>query len=337
MMTTFTLGFVLMTTSLVGCQDSGTSSSEPRSTGASAEAAGDSADTDTTGAPDPLPPGYREFSHPLGLAFHHPKAWRVDESPLGLQLSPPGVTQNAYGPSELYLVNMIGADPSVRGIDDPRAPQMLEQLFMQTLPFLRSQGTAQRFSERSAGRRFDFAGTNPLGQQVECRVYGVLVDGYFVALTGIGERGKVSARDAELKRVAESLALGAAQGNRQLAGTWYSESSASAGSIASDRVHVNTTNTVTLLVDGRISSSAQSSVSGTVGGHDGPGASVTGVTDPSLEAGRWAVEGKTLYILWKSGGAAKFDVYVQGSPGRREILLTPAGGGKKVLWTEYRL
>ena len=83
-------------------------------------------------------------------------------------------------------------------------------------------------------------------------------------------------------------------GTEELAGTWYSQAFSSAGRIG-DRINTSTTTGVTLLPNGIVSSSSQPAVSGSTGDRGRrPGGSVTGLTDASLEAGRWARKGDPL-------------------------------------------
>jgi hypothetical protein len=280
------------------------------------------------------PEGYTGYTHPIGLEFKHPGNWTVFESMLGLQAAPPDVATGPSGPTELYLFAIVGADPNVSSLADPRAAQLLNGLVTQLLPFLRSSGESRAVGGN--GRVFSWNGTSPEGINVDCRVYGLLSDGYFISLTALGEVQAVKKRETEVVNIFRTIKLGDPQANPQHASTWYSSSYSSSGTYG-DRINTSTQHTMTLLPNGRLTSSAQTGVhgwsKGESGGMDRP--SISGVTDASSEEGRWAISGSDLYILWKDGGVVKWSIYVQGSTGRREMLLTPAGGGEKVLWTEY--
>lgn len=282
-----------------------------------------------------VPSGFQPYTHPLGVQFYSPSGWRVEETALGLQVTPPQPGRGAFGPTEFYAVTVLGSDPTITGIDDPKALRQLTLLMQQSLPFLRSTGPGRPLAAQSEGRRFEFAGTSPTGQAVECHVSGFLIGGYFLSLTALGEPAALKRREATLGTVARSLKLGAPSADPELAGTWFDQNYSSAGTTSSDRINVSTQSQIRMLSNGTIASSTQSAVSGATGGSGRPGGNIAGLTDPSLEAGRWARSGQSLYVLWKSGGVAKYTVYVQGPRGRREMLLT-APNGNKILWTEYR-
>lgn len=270
-----------------------------------------------------------DFTHPIGLALDHPDGWKVQETPLGLQLVPPDLQYDAFGPTEVHLLTMIGADPQVPSLDDRRASQALTMLVQSRLPFLAPRGKAQAVPGRPDARRFDYAGTSPYGKQVECRVYGVLIDGWFVSVSALAERGKLDRREPALVEAITTVVLREPTADPVLSGTWYSQSFSRAGGV-SDFVNTTTVSAFTLLPNGRVRSSTQTGVSGQV-----PGGSVSGVTDALLDQGRWALVGKDLWVVWRDGTAARWTIYLQGQPGRRELLLTAPGGGNKVLWTEY--
>lgn len=279
---------------------------------------------------------YVQYQHPIGLEFKHPHGWSVFESALGLQVNPPDVKSNMSGPTEAHFFTIIGADPSVRSLADPKAAQLLNNLVTQHFPYLQKKGASSAVGKRG-GRVFAWSGRSPEGLSVDCHVYGFLQGGYFIGLNSLGEAQAVSQRKAQVINIFKSLKLNKPQADPRHASTWYSNSFSSSGSYG-DRVNTNTQHTMTLLPNGRLSSSAQTSVHGWSRDHSSGGpdsTSVTGLTEASTEQGRWAVSGNHLYLLWKDTGVVKWSVYVQGNPGRREMLLTSMDGGSKVLWTEY--
>ena len=277
--------------------------------------------------------GFVGYSHPLGVEFKHPKTWRIWESPQGLQVVPPDAGSNAYGPTEAYIFAILGAS-GISSLDDPRAAQHLQSMVAEMMPFLRPSGDNRAIG--NAGRVFTWKGISPQGLDVECRVYGKLTQGYFLGLIAIGDVQAVNRRQAEVVKIFETLRLGEPKANTQLAGTWYTSSYSSAGTV-NNRTNVATHESMTLLPNGRVQSSAQTAYSGRTGqgSQNQSGAIFDGLTDASREEGRWAVSGTDLYMLWKSGGVSKDSYYIQGAQGRREMLLTPPGQGEKVLWTEY--
>ncbi|MFH1842727.1 MAG: hypothetical protein ABIF77_05925 [bacterium] len=277
---------------------------------------------------------YATYSHPLGLQFQHPQSWTVFESALGLQVNPPDAGSSYYGPTEAYFFTIMGADPTVSSLADPQAAQLLNGLVAQILPFLQPKGESRAVGE--SGRVFSYNGTSPEGIEADCHVFGQLTGGYFISLIALGEVQAVSQRETEIVNIFKSLKFGAPEADPQHASTWYSNSYSSSGSYG-DRVNTSTQHTMTLLPDGRLSTSAQTSVHGWSQGESGgpDRTSITGLTDASTEEGRWAISGSDLYLLWKDVGVVKWSIYIQGEPGRREMFLTPAAGGEGVLWTEY--
>lgn len=279
---------------------------------------------------------YAKYKHPIGLEFKHPRGWSVFESALGLQVNPPDAKSNMNGPTEAHFFSIIGADPSVRSLADPKAAQLLNSLVTQYFPYLRPKGGSSAVGQND-GRVFTWSGRSPEGLNVECYVYGLLRGGYFIGLNSIGDAQVVNSRKAHVVKMFKTLKLGKPKADPRHASTWYSSSYSSSGNYG-DRVNTSTQHTMTLLPNGRLSSSAQTSVHGWSRDHRSGGpdsTSVTGLTDASTEEGRWAVSGNYLYLLWKDVGVVKWSVYVQGNPGRREMLLTSMDGGSKVLWTEY--
>jgi hypothetical protein len=276
---------------------------------------------------------YVNYHHPIGLKFKHPQSWSVFESALGLQVNPPDVRSTAQGPVEAHFFSIIGADPSVKSLADPQAAHLLHTVLVQYLPYLQPKGASSPVGNQG-GRVFFWNGLSPEGLNVECHIYGILSGGYFVSLTSLGDAQAIKGRRDHIVKIFGTLELTEPQADPRQASTWYSNSFSSTGTYGT-RVNSNTQHIMILLPNGRLSSSAQTSVHGWNHDQRGDSASVTGVTDASTEEGRWAVSGNSLYLLWKDSGVVKWTVYIQGNPGRREMYLTPAAGGKGILWTEY--
>ena len=281
------------------------------------------------------------WRHPLGVAFDLPHGWRVAESPGALELVPPDRATGPQGPTEYHVVAMLGADPAIRSLDEPRAATQLDLLVRSRLPGLARSGGATPVTERADRaddvRRFTYRGRSPFGTGVECRVVGLLRDGWFLAVTSVGDPAVLRRREPALVGVDRTLTRLAPQADRELASTWFSQASNSAGSVG-DRIHVSTTTGTTLHPDGSISSRGQGMVVGATGGGRRPGSSVTGLTDLAGADGLWArAPGGDLYVLWRDGSSMRYRVHVQGGRGRREMLLTPPQAPRlKLLWTEYR-
>ena len=279
----------------------------------------------------------RPIRHPLGIGFDLPRGWRSTETGFGLALAPPDLARDADGPRELAVVQLVPVPAALPSLDDPRAAAALTALLQRSLPDLRPEGGPTPVAGSASARRWAWSGTGPKGARIGAIVLGRAQDGWLLAVAAIAEEDTLARREAALDAVFRSLTLDAPQVHPRLAGTWIVETHRSASgipSIPSDTIHFSHRQRFVLRPDGSVVSSSQMGVGGRTGGHDRPGTDVSGLVEGDAGLGRWASRGTDLYIAWRDGGVAKWQVYVQGERGRREMLLTPAGGGAKVLWTE---
>ena len=285
----------------------------------------------TTPATAAVAPGFKQFTHALGVSFELPKSWRVRETAYGLQLTPPDAASGPTGPTEVHTVAIAGAN-GVRSLDDRRAIGAADQQVRRLFPFFRSKPTSQQL-QRGA-RRLTWTGRAPTGP-AECTVSCQLVDGYVLSVWSVGDPDTVAKRREQLTKVFSSLRLGASKTNQRLPGTWYSQNYRSVGDVR-ERINFANNQAVTMLPNGSLSSRSQTAISGQTGRDNPyrPGTSVSGLTQSAREQGRWAVDGDQVYLLWKDAGVSRAKYYIQGQPGRREMLITWPNGNK-VLWTEY--
>ena len=256
------------------------------------------------------------YVHPLGFAARHPKRWRVEETVLGLSLLPPDLARGAQMPRELYLMNAAAMPADVKTLDDPRVASRLKDLMKQSLPFLRPLGKPKQVAGVPGAREFRWGGTEPTTNTKLVAWVRVRVEnGFSLSLSAIGEPALVERRGQELSGIFRSLQAGEPKTDAKLVGTWNADAHHSVGDISSDRINISHRQTVTLRPDGRMVSASQMGVGGRTGGHDRPGTDVSGVVQGEPGLGRWAAEGRYLYVLWNEGAVAKFEVYVQGTPG----------------------
>jgi hypothetical protein len=151
----------------------------------------------------------------------------------------------------------------------------------------------------------------------------------------VGEAARVTAREKEIETIFSTCAVAEPKVDERMCGVWVCEVYHASG-LPGQKTHVSTTITYALLPDGTIHSTSQTAIFGSwrrspgvTDVWDGLNAIVKGWPDH----GRWGVGDGHIYMLWEDGSSARFQLYVQGAPGRREALLTPPDG-KKQLWTE---
>ena len=304
--------------------------------------------------------GYKITRHSLGLAFEHPETWQATETPTGMTLTPPDVQQAAWGAAEFFLISAAPAN-GIENPGDPRVHGYIAGTLMRNLGVpVQPEG---RVEKAKAGTRdlaiMTWRGSHPnFGGAFRVRAYVVLISGYGVTLTCIGSPAQIDKRDKILREIVTSLSYQdpnraataddpadqgdpAHQGGRggadakadpRFVGRWYrtaySDSSITGMSTSFHQ-------TMILAPDGKLSWVDQTVISGERrAGGASPGWTFSGIPESEVNRGRWSVTGERMAMTWQGGGIV-YTAYVQGSPGRREMLLTPVDGGKKELWTEY--
>lgn len=270
----------------------------------------------------------KTYRHPIGFTFWYPENWKCQETQLGLQLIPPDVESNQYGPTEGYLI-ISQAAQGISKPDDPRMVQYFEMQVMVYYPFLRRVGQIEPIKVNSgSGILITWEGQNPMGMQVRASVYATILKGYGVALVGLGDSKRMEARKSILQEIFSTFGLGEGEKDPRIFGSWRSENYSSSG-IVSDRINTTSIRNMILRSDGSCTSGGQflanienRSSSGTVDTGTGAGTH-----------GRWGTGNSKLYLIWNDGSYGEYTYYVQGTPGSRQMLLTPANGNKE-LWEE---
>ncbi len=90
----------------------------------------------------------KTYRHPIGFTFWYPENWKAQETQLGLQLTPPDVESNQYGPTEGYLI----ISQAAQGISDPNDPRIVQYFEMQVMtyyPFLKRVGQIESIKSNS--------------------------------------------------------------------------------------------------------------------------------------------------------------------------------------------
>ncbi len=278
-------------------------------------------------APSPAPgpaAGWREYRHPIGFSFRHPDGWSVQETQIGLVLTPPDAGRNQQGPTEWYVIHAQPA-PDISRPDDPRCGQYMNGNMMQLAPYVRSTGAPKPFK---AGARdaalYAWEGTSPAGLAVRAESRVVIMEKHAIGLVSIGERTVLERRADTIRDMFASFDAGRPETDPTLVGRWYTKRYTSAGT-GEHSFHSTMVRQMDLAADGSLAASGTTTSSSS---------EYYGEAGGQVERGRWAASGGRVWLTWQGGGTVEYRVHVQGARGAREMLLTPAGGGEKQLWTE---
>jgi len=271
----------------------------------------------------------KTYRHPIGFTFWYPEGWTLQETN-PLQLIPPDAGMDAQGPTEAYVI--LGSEaPGIGRPDDPRIVQFLESQLMMLIPTAQRAGEVEPVTTTSGpGALMTWEGTNMTGMQVRCCAYVVMLQGYGVALAGIGDKDRVVSRQPALREIFATFGLLESEKDPQVIGAWRYESFHSyQGPKTGPGDDFNST-VVTDWVfqaDGNFRSGGQAAaIGGDVGVDTGQQVG---------KGGRWSTKAGRLYMIWGDGSYAEFQYHVEGAPGARNMLLVPADG-KKQLWQEIR-
>lgn len=295
-------------------------------------------------------PGFKLHKHAIGFALQVPETWKVTEAPGGLLLTPPDVKQEAWGPAENFVVTGAPAE----GIDNPADPgivQYVQNALAQTLGSpLRSVGKVESFQAGPhKAAAMTWKGTFQNGARFRTRAYVVMIDGHGVSLSYVGSTLALKRRDPVLREIVATFSSSQPQSQApaqaadapatsggadpRVVGRWYR--SVYRRSVLSGGISTSFHQTMLLAPDGKLSWVDQSVISGSQPStQSSSGWTFSGIPESSVHRGTWSASGNTMNMKW-DGGSATYDLHVQGSAGRREMLLTPRAGGDKELWTEY--
>jgi hypothetical protein len=274
----------------------------------------------------------KTYRHPIGFTFWYPENWKVQETDAGLQLVPPDVKSNQYGPTEAYLIIGESAGDISRP-DDPRIVQYLEGQLMTILPFVKRTGEVESVRASSGpGALITWEGQNPMGMQIRARVFVVLLKGYGVAFAGLGEKDRIEARESTLRAIFSTFGFGEGEKDLTLVGTWRYESHFFSGTFSSTTLRY-----MVLRPDGTLSSGGRllASMEHKDQYGDPTGSTTADTGEDSGERGRWGAGNGKLYLIWDDGSYAEYGYYVEGAPGSRKMLLKPSDG-KNELWEEVQ-
>ena len=280
---------------------------------------------------------WKIHQHATGLSVRYPSDWQLRELGTALQLLPPDVVSNAAGPTEVYFVLGQGAQGIVSP-DDPRVVQYFNQQIAQIAPFLVPSSEPEHLRPGAApGIRLAWAGTNPMGMAVRANLFVTILKGYAVGVLALGDKSRVSGRDATVREIFYSLAAGAGQKDPVVVGAWrfwsYKGSSDGRFGTTTDRRFV-------LQPDGSCAWTSSGESSGTFKGTNSLGENtwtggVAGQSGGGVDRGQWSAANGELYVLWSNGNSSKWNYQVTGVPGNRRLLLKGAQGQPNE-WVEIR-
>jgi hypothetical protein len=275
--------------------------------------------------------GAKTYRHPNGFTFQHPADWRVETRVEGgtqyTQIVPPGAGEQTEG----YRILIA---PTPLQPTDAAFERELEQ-YIGAGGFRRAGATEPFRASAGEGAVFTWDGVNPqTGDTIRMRVYAVNLAERAVMIFAVGPQANLDARDAALRELAATFAVGqsgagaGAAANLPLARQWdqrlrgqkltymTSSSGGSSGGIAAKTV-------ILLGADGQFDFYSESLVTMSVPGAGGS----SGGRDAGR--GRWSVttpgSNAVLELQFSDGRAKKFEltynnaVYLNG----RRFFVTP--------------
>ena len=254
---------------------------------------------------------WTEFRHSLGASLQHPSAWRTEEFPEGVRIHPAGAAS-----SETIVVTGIAAN----GATDPMAPDVgayLDATLQQMLPGLRRTEEPKPVDAANGkGALYRYAGTGFEGAEVLCHVYVTIENGVAFSLSAVAPPATLRTRIGTLEKIFASIEPGSPAAPAATAGgsTPTGDDPRLVGMFAGESLaggdygaYVNTQLVYVLNADGTVYSGAQSHFSSSSRDYNGNLRwSASGVTDGSVQSGRWSARGGMLTVVWDSGQRAVF-------------------------------
>jgi hypothetical protein len=266
------------------------------------------------------------FRHPVGLTVRYPNAWTLKQADGGLfVLIPPSAGQD-----ELYILGGTET-PGVTRADDPRTAQAADAAIAQLGSALQRKGPGEAVKVGDKpGIIFTYEG----GPNGRARVYAVIHKEHAVAITAIGNKEKVDARDTALRKIFAGFVLSEGERDPAIVGAWRNVGTRSIDARDSvGRQQASSVGeshrTVILRADGTCTSR---DVSRTIA--IGAGVSIDTGDQVTEKSGKWYAGGGKLILAWDKS-AEEYDYRVTGAPGARQISLK-LDEKRESLWAEAR-
>lgn len=272
----------------------------------------------------PVQPAWKLLKHPSGVSVRYPRDWTVREVPgSGYQLLPPGANAES---TDVYLINGQPTEGIARA-DDPRLAQALDGLIGQAAPALRRSKPGEAVkAEQEPGMLFTYDG----GKNATARLYVTIINGYAIAVVGIGDIAKVESRDGVLRQIFASLGWKEGERDAGLVGAWtrVGETSLDArdsvGRLQASSVS-NTQRTMILRPDGTCTSRE---VSRTIA--IGQGVFLDSGDQVTTRNGRWFAGSGKLVLMWDKE-AEEYTYKFGGGGGAKQIVIG-TGGKRGEIW-----
>jgi hypothetical protein len=266
-----------------------------------------------------VPADWQTYRHALGYGLRYPPGWTLQETELGLTLTPPDLARDEAGqPLEALLINVVPTE-GVQKPDDPRALQYVDHVLAQLMPFLRRTGApAPRALGAWQAVELSYAGKNPTGRDIRGVVLLGISGSEAVLLLLVGDAAKLPAREGVARRVFASAGKGEAQRDARLVGTWRNERYYTSGTFSSTSSH-----TLILRADGSAADDGQVLANmqhKDSGGNDRGSTHVDSGNRPTGGA-TWAADGRRLVIRWPDGTTSEWEYEL--APGN--LLLKGSG------------
>jgi hypothetical protein len=126
------------------------------------------------------------------------------------------------GPTEFYVI--FGESVEQEGIrrpDDPGVIQYLDGQVRSVIPAMRRTGSPTAVSMvKGTGALMDWEGKNQRGETVRARAYACIINGFGVALVGVGLEERLEARDGDLRQMFSTFGFGEGKRDPELVESW---------------------------------------------------------------------------------------------------------------------
>jgi hypothetical protein len=255
------------------------------------------------------------FRHASGATLKHPGSWGVEDGPDGVRLIPPDTAGN----------EMIVASGLASGAGSPASQEVaayLDSALGQMLPGLRRSGPPQPVpSGNGQGALYSYRGALLDGSPILADVYVTIENGVALSLSAIAPPPTLRARGPALREIFASMAMSGSSGPAMAAagggvgagGSANTDDDRLIGMFGGESVHrgsgtyFNTQLVYVLNADGTVYHGAQGHFDAVTRDSNGYTRwSASGVTDGSVQGGRWSAQGGVLAIRWDSGERSSF-------------------------------
>jgi len=279
----------------------------------------------------------KPYRHPIGFQFLQPADWQVREQGEALQLIPPNPGSDSRGPTEIYMITGERTDTEgIRGADDPRVGQFLDEQVKRLSPALSRSGAPTPVATSTGkGVVYQWSARSPEGKEIQARAFVNVLNGYGLILLAIGHRERLAAREPVLEQMFVSFGMGASRIEPELVGRWalvsnYALTNWSVNETAWSRARMasETKSVLTLQPDGAWTRIDDRETLAGAGG--------VWLENKSRDSsrGRWYAGNGFLYRIWENDSWNTYKYAIQATPEGRQLRLATEKEG--TLWREIR-